>query len=283
MRFLNLYFTLFWINIVFIISQTACQTIEENNSDTKRKSEILATQKSLVVSFLNKGLAAMAHKELRRLLVQHPEDPDFINLMGLTQLTLENPRKAATYFKKSMDIHPRTSVALNLSSAYIEAGWHKKAIVYLQNLKKNEMTKSYQYPERISHNIALAAERLQNYSLAEKYYNLALSENPNYYLSLMRLGQVYEKKRRYVLAQKTFVKARTACPLCFDPVNALTMNYIASGHHRAAYLAIKRYLGDSQITDQNKSKAKKLLVMVKKITQARKQKISKKESKDTVK
>ncbi len=280
MRWLHIYLSLFWIIITFIISQTACQTIDENNKEIARKTEVLATQKSLIVSFLNKGLTAMAHKELRRLLIQHPEDPDFINLMGLTQLALENPRKAAVFFKKSLDLHPRTSVALNLSSAYIEAGWYKKAIKHLQGLKKSEMTKSYQYPERISHNIGLAAERLQNYSLAEKYYTFALSENPNYYLSLMRLGQLYEKKRRYTLAQQTFLKARAACPLCFDPINALAMNYIASGHHRSAYLAIKRYLGDEQITQQNKSKAKKLLVMVRKISQARKQKISKKATKN---
>ena len=80
------------------------------------------------------------------------------------------------------------------------------------------------------------------------------------------------------MAQQTFQRARSACPTCFDPVNALTMNYIAAGHHRSAYRTLQRYLADGQIPNDNKKKAQKLMTMLRKIAKARKQKISKRDS-----
>ena len=105
MSWYNLRTSAIWILLTFIISLSGCQTIHENNEEEKKKAEILSTQKSVIAVF-NKGLPAMALKELRRLMVMHPEDPDFINLMGLTQLALENPRKAARYFQKSYKLFP---------------------------------------------------------------------------------------------------------------------------------------------------------------------------------
>ena len=199
----------------------------------------------------------------------HPKDADFQNLMGLTQLAMENPSKASKYFKNSYKINPRTSVALNLSSAYIEDGKFLKAIQLLKKVNKDKVSENYQYPERIFHNIALAAERNRNHRQAVKYYQVALSENPNYYLSLMRLGQLYEKSKRPLDAQKTFVKAKNSCPKCFDPVNALAMGFIAKGKHRSAFRVLKRYARKNEISDENRMKAKKLIVMVKKIARSR--------------
>ena len=253
----------------FIIPLIGCQTIHKNEQEEAKKQEILATQKSLIVSFLNKGVPNMALKELRRLLVTHPNDADFLNLMGLTQLALENPNQGIKYFKKSYKSFPRTSVALNLSSSYIEAGRYMKAVQLLKKVKKDPISESYQFPERIDHNIGLAAERNRNFRLAEKYYIIALSENPNYYLSLMRLGQLYEKTKRPIDAQKTFSKAKASCPKCFDPVNALAMGFVASGKHRSAFILLKRFLAKKDITEENRSRAQKLATMVKKIAKTK--------------
>ncbi|SMF46059.1 tetratricopeptide repeat protein [Pseudobacteriovorax antillogorgiicola] len=253
----------------FIIPLFGCQTIHKNQEEQSKEQAILASQKSLIVNFLNKGVPNMALKELRRLLTLHPKDPDFLNLMGLTQLALENPNQAIKYFRRAYTVHPRTSVALNLSSAYIEAGRFAKAIQVLKKVKDDPVSQNYQHPERIFHNIALAAERNQNNRMAEKYYIVALSENPNYYLSLMRLGQLYERTKRPVDAQKTFSKAKSACPKCFDPVNALAMGFVASGKHKSAYIILRRYLNKKEIPDDGRQKAEKLITMVKKIARSR--------------
>jgi tetratricopeptide (TPR) repeat protein len=234
--------------------------------DKKQKqAEILNTQKSVIVSFLNKGLPRMAHKELRDLLRKYPNDADFKNLMGLTMLALENPQKAATFFKKSLKLNKRTAVALNLSSAYIEAGQHDRAIRLLLNVQKSTMAKTYRFPERIAHNIALAAERKKDWQLAERFYAKALSENPNYYLSLMRLGQLFERTDRPRQAIKRFLTARSICNRCFDPVNGLVMNYLAVKAPKRAMTTIKVFLQQKEIDDATRERAEKLLQMTKRI------------------
>ena len=95
------------------------------------------------------------------------------------------------------------------------------------------------------------------YSLQKKNYELALSENPNYYLSLMRLGQLYQQQKKSLKARKTFAKAKEACPKCFDPINALAMGFIAKGKYRVAFLSLKQFIRNPDVTDEDKAKAKK--------------------------
>ena len=250
---------------IFGTLNTGCQTLKQTNEADERQTEVLATQKTVIVSFLNKGLPGLALKELRRVMRENPDDADFFNLLGLTHLALENPDKAISNFKRSYEIDPRTSVGLNLSSAYIEDKRFNQAISTLEVIKKSKDIKDYQYPERLSHNLALAYERLGNLNAAIKHYTLALSENPNYYLTLMRLGQVYEKKKKRYAAQDTFRKARSACPACFDPVNALVVNYMAAGKHRAAYESLQRFKNAKTTSAKDKRRAVKLMSMVKRL------------------
>ena len=163
---MNLLFTLMFAAL--IIPLFSCQTIHKNDKEAKKQEEILTSQKGLIINYLNKGVPNLALKELRRLMVLHLKDPDFANLMGLTQLALEQPNKAAEYFKKSFKVYPRTSVALNLSSAYIEAERYGRAIKLLDRVRKSKIAKNYQHPERIYHNIGLAAERADDLQLAKK-------------------------------------------------------------------------------------------------------------------
>ena len=146
------------LRLLFILILCGCQTLG-NDEEARKQSEILNTQKSLIVSFLNRGMPSMALKDLRKLSEQYPDDPDFKNLLGLTHLALGNPKAAIPFFKEAYKREPRTAVALNLSSAYIEAGEADKAIALLIKLAKAPDVKSYEHPERINHNLGLASEK----------------------------------------------------------------------------------------------------------------------------
>lgn len=247
------------VNIIFIISTSACQTIQGSDDRGEKEADIRNDQKALVVSLLNKGQAQMAHSELRSLLFKYPEDPDLLNLMGLSYLALAQPEQSIIWFQKSLREENRVSVALNLSSALIESTKYDTAISYLLKLKKDPRARSYRYPERIDHNIALAAERKNLMTQAIKYYKKALAINPQYYLSLMRLGQVYEKMEKPVMALDQFKMARSVCNLCFDPVVGLVNNYQKLGRNREAGESIKLYLSQKQVTPENKTRAMSLV------------------------
>ena len=244
---------------LFILCMSACQTLKDQDSEAKREEDLLSTQKSVVIGYINQSQPNMALRELRALLVKYPEDPDFKNLMGLTYLSLQNPKMALNYFEESYRLQPRTSVALNLSSAYIETKQLAKAMKLLKDLRASKTGKDYQYPERILHNIGLAAERMDKPKVAEKYYKLAIESNPFYYLSLMRLGQLFEKARRQPEAQKQYERAHEACMRCFDPIQALVTQQLQSGKAPAAMTLIQEYLAEKELDNADRIKARKLM------------------------
>lgn len=254
----------FWFVSFFIIILTGCQTLNVLDAEERQRQEVLTTQKSVVVSFLNKGLPEMAIKELRGLIAKYPDDADFRNLMGLAQLAIRNHTEAIRYLHDAYKIEPRPSIALNLSSAYIEAGQYNKSITLLMALSKQKKIDEYPHPERVSHNIGLASERAKNTKQAEKFYLKALSQNPSFYISLMRLGSLYENTKQPKKAYTYFHKAKSTCPTCFDPVNALTMNYLAEGKTQKATQIAKSYLSQKELLPQDRVRGVRLLEMTQK-------------------
>lgn len=201
----------------------------------------------------------MALKELRPLEKAHPKDADLKNLMGLIYLSMQNPKTALGYFEAAYKLDARAPITLNLSSALIETGQSQRAIKVLKNLQKNETGKAYQYPERIRHNIGLAAERMKKYDMAAKYYKLALVDNPYFYISLMRLGATYEQLKKNGFAYQQYLKAREACLKCFDPVQAAVQLQLKSGKASLATKTIQDYLANKELEPQDRAKAQQLL------------------------
>ncbi|MBF0440307.1 MAG: tetratricopeptide repeat protein, partial [Oligoflexales bacterium] len=242
------YHVYYMISILFFILCVSCVAFDTVNQEEKKKAEILNTQKALVISFLNKGLPGMALKELKKLLPSYPDDADFKNLMGLTQLALGSPDQAIGYFKAAYAKNKQISVALNLSSAYIESKQYKKAINFLLDVKKLKDTETYPHPERIEHNIGFAFEQLNDFPKAEKYYLKALKENPNFYITLMRVGQLYDRLNKPQKASQHYLRAKELCEECFDPVNGLIMNYLARSEADKATELLDSYLENKEIS-----------------------------------
>ncbi len=247
-----------YLLILISLCTSACQTL--NEEDPKKKAEeILATQKSLVVNYINQGQPALALRELRPLEKEHPKDADLKNLLGLTYLAMQNPKAAQTYFQKSFRLNPRAPVALNLSSAMIENGQANKAQVVLKDLLASEAGKAYQYPERIYHNLGLAAERQGDLVLAEKNYKLALNQNPYAYITLMRLGSTYESIRKNGNAYQQYLRAREACLKCFDPVQAAVKLQLNAGKTQLAVKTIQAYLENKEVDKADRMRAEQLM------------------------
>lgn len=247
--------------IVFIIlCSTACQTLKDSADEARKKEELLASQKAIIIEYINQGHPNLALKDLRPLIRQHPKDADLTNLMGLTYLATKNPQAALGYFEKAYKTQPRASYALNLSSACIESRQYARAVKVLKDLKASPAGQSYQYPERISHNIAFAAEKLNKLNLAEKHYKAAISENPYYYISLMRLAQLYDSHKKTDLALPHYLKAHEACLKCFDPVQASVRIHIAQGNVSLAMKSLKEYLSNKEVEAEDRMKAKQLFV-----------------------
>ena len=208
----------------------------------------------------------LALKELRVLIRKYPNEADLLNLMGLTQLSLNNSQVAVKYFNRSYKASPSISVALNLSSSYINLQQYSKAIKLLKKVKKSSLYEDYQYPERINHNLGLAYEKSKKNGLAKKYYKSALQFNPVYYLTLMRVGELYRRSGKIKTSMKYFYKAKASCGVCYDPVKAISHNYVALGQGSKAVPLVKSFLKTKDLSPLNRQKAAKLLRYTKKNT-----------------
>ena len=206
----------------------------------------------------------LALKELRGLIRKKPKEADLLNLMGLTQLSLNNSKVAVKYFNRSYKASPSISVALNLSSSYINLEKYSKAIKLLKTIKRSPMYENYKYPERINHNLGLAYEKKKKNDVALKYYKDALKYNPVYYLTLMRIAELYRRTGKVKTSMKYFYKAKSSCGICYDPVKAISHNYVAMGKGSKAIPIIQKFLKTKDLSPLNRKRASRLLTYTKK-------------------
>lgn len=243
--------------ISVILTLTACQTgnpAPENRSDLAGKDEV-ATSLSISASFLDAGRPDKAMDELNPVLRAHPDDTDALNLMGITQLALANPRRAAVHLERAWKIKGSSAIGVNLSSAYIELKRYAEAEKLLKNLVNRKESPAYKHRERIYHNYGLLFERTNRLVAAEKQYRKATEENPTFPLSRLQLAKLYQEQKKPQLAIKELEAARFACPQCYDPTASLVKIYADRGDVPKARLMLRDYRMTEGLTayDRNRS------------------------------
>lgn len=242
----------FIILTVTILLLSGCQTSGKAERDTAK---ILESQKNIVVSYLNSGLPSQAHGELRKILEKNPDDADFLELMGVTQLALKNPTKAVFYLRKSYQQSGKVKTGLNLSSALIAARSWSQAQRLILALLKESSTGGYSRTERLYHNLGLIYQERSNHTQAERHYRKALAENPSYYLTLLQLGLLYRQQQRYEDALVWLHKARNFCRKCLEPVRHLSYIYVRLGKRRRAFVTVDTYSRQTGLNLQERQAA----------------------------
>ena len=228
----------FMIVAVIVSLLTSCQTSGKAEQDAAK---VLTSQKNIVVSYLNSGMPSQAHGELRKILGEHPDNDDFLELMGVTQLALKNPDKAVFYLRKAYQLNDRAKTGLNLSSALIAAGLLPQAQRLILTLLRDKSDTVYPRIERFYHNLGLIYQERGGYKRAEHYYRKALAENPSYYLTLLKLGLLCRQQQRYDDAVIWLHKAKNFCRKCLEPVSHLSTIYVHMGKQQLAFSTVDTY------------------------------------------
>jgi Tfp pilus assembly protein PilF len=183
------------VGLGLLIGVSGCQTFSGLGDSIgealgTRQAEILESQKSIVVNYLDQGKPQAALPEVRRLVQEHPNNAEVLNLAGLTHLSLKNSRVAVRYFELSLDRKSEPGVALNLSSALIETKQFDRASKVLRDLIVDGSVREYRYRERIFHNLGVIAQQSGKPQLAAKYYDRAIEENPVFYKSHLQKARM---------------------------------------------------------------------------------------------
>lgn len=226
-----------------ILTFAACQTTNpapENRSDMAGKEEV-ATSLAVSASFLDAGRPDKAMQELKGVLANHPNDTDALNLMGITQLALGNPRRAVVHLENAWKHSNSSAIGVNLSSAYIELKRYSEAEKLLKSLLARKETPAYAHRERIFHNYGLVLEKTNRMVAAEKQYRNASEENPTFPMSRMQLARIYQEQKKIPLAIKELEAARFACPQCYEPTAVLVKIYADRGEVPKARLMLRDY------------------------------------------
>lgn len=242
----------------------ACQTTTAQNRTAPSQADIekklLQSQLVLVQNSLDNGQPEKSHGILREALQKFPENPDLHNFMGLTQLALKNSSRAIVHFEKSYQLSPEVGVALNLSSAYIDSGDYKKALIKLKSLVKEAQSKSYPYQERIYHNIGYTLIKLRKNKEAEKWFKMALEENPTFFPTHLELGRLYLAQKRDEEAMNSLKRSHDYCLPCWEPVELLVGFYKGQKNYKEATTLLVSYLRTAEISEESKNLGQKLLL-----------------------
>ena len=242
-----------YVVIIFIaLSLNNCQT---SSKKQQKNDKILASQKNIIVSYLNTGLPSQAHGELRKVLEKNPHNVDFIELMGVTQLALQNYDKAVFYLRQAYQQNGKVKTALNLSSALIAAGSLAQAQRLLLTLLQEKSGNTYQRTERLYHNLGLIYQKRGKHKRAEHYYRKAIAENPSYYLTLLNLGLMSKQQQHYQEAITWLLKAKNFCRKCLEPVRHLSTIYLLQNKHQQAFTLVDTYSRQAGLNLQERQAA----------------------------
>ncbi|MBI2601990.1 MAG: tetratricopeptide repeat protein [Deltaproteobacteria bacterium] len=245
--FLNL---LVWGSLFLSVS---CQTGSETRQD--KLQEIVDTKLGFAQKQIDAGKPEHALQVLRPLLREFPKDAKVHNMAGIAFLALAKPIRAQSFFKAAYKLEKSPSYALNLSSALLAAGSFSSA----HKLLKALLDGSYEYKERIYHNMALVMENEGKTDEAIHLYSTALDENPSYFLSNIRLGKLYDQTKRPRLALSAFQQASKTCVVCFEPVHEIVMLYLKAKAPEKAKKVLLDFVANKEVAKEDRESAQKLL------------------------
>lgn len=242
-----------------ILAVTGCQTRTPQEKDPVETSEQdTVTSLSLASSYIDGGRPDKAMHELQEVLRDNPNNIDALNLMGITQLALSNPKRAVISLEKAWKLKATPATGINLSSAYMDLKRFKNAEKLLTGLLNRQDTPPYAHKERIYHNYGLVAEKTGRVVLAEKMFKKATEENPMFHLSHMRLAQLYKERKKPDLAVRSIEAARFGCPSCFEPLESLVEHYRSQGKHTVARHLIQDYKLNEGLSQVDRRRASDL-------------------------
>ena len=231
------------ISVILVVA--SCQTSSPQGSDRIASDDRQYMNLSVAASYLDAGRPDKAMHELASVLSEKPNNIEALNLMGLSQLALSNPKKAVIYLERAWKIEKSAPIAVNLSSAYLEVKKHSDAEKIINFVLNAKTEKPYRHQERLYHNLGLVADRTKRPLLAEKMFKKAVEENPMFYMSHLQLSKLYLERRKTDLAKKQLESARFACPSCYEPLKELVDIHISRGEFTSA----RQLIGDYKLTE----------------------------------
>ena len=251
--------------IVVLIA--GCQTL----APTPPKAQIDPVEQALRLASeaLQAGHADQALRELRPISRKNPDHPEVNSLMGIIQLSLKNTTRAQEHFTKAWQAKKNVGNGLNLASALIESRQYRSAEKILMSLHRTAEEENYAWRERIWHNLGVIAVNTKRPKTAEKWFKRALEENPTFYLTLYHYGNLLQATKRPAAAMAQWRIASSACPVCSEPIEAMTTQLIAQGNFAEAQKLVSEFRKQENIPPGDIERARQIQSNIERLAQLR--------------
>jgi len=153
-------------------------------------------------SFLAFGLIASGDTaEALRILKKNETDPRALRLLGSIENSRHNSKRAAGYFSAAVNRGADPSLLVELASSQMESGDCKEALSTINRyfaMKTARVADAYL-------TAGIAAKECGSIADAEKYFEEGVAAYPKDPILSYNLGQVYFHRKKYDLAEQTWV------------------------------------------------------------------------------
>lgn len=233
-----------------------------------------ATQAALAQAqhYYQQGQWRQAAHVCQQILMQHPNLPQALQLAGITQIQLQQPRNAITLLEKFCKKQPKNAEGWNnLAYAYsADQQWQAAVKAALKATQLNlqfadafnllgrvqcelgfveEAERQFKRALKVNADFIQAWQNLakvycqqQRWDLAEKACQQALTLKPDYLEAQFTLGNVYRQSRRWQQAQASYLTVLAKDPLHIKALNNLTLVLITDEQLSRAEQAARTFL-----------------------------------------
>lgn len=170
----------------------------------------------------NAGKIQEAKNFYNKIIGENPKDSEVLNLIGICEFQNKDFESAKNYVTKAIEIKPTHYFYETLSLIYAEENDYEKELSTLLDAQKY-IGLDY----NLAFRLAYLYKQLKDYKNAEKYYILALQQNPKSKEAYFNLATMYSMQKKYINEKECYIKA-----LEIDPSDEEIKYFLALNNFR---------------------------------------------------
>lgn len=188
--------------------------------------------------YMQNGEVDHAEKKLKKILGQHPNNPDALSLLGIILIHQKKFKKGKDLIKSSLLIMPNQPQAiLNLGLAFYQENNFDEANKYFEEAIKLQSNYAEAYYCK-----GLSFQKKNELEKAIKNFSDAYNLNPNYFDPIFNLGSLYFNLGDYENAVIAYQKALSISQNNIDALNMLGYSFNELKRYEDAIDSFKKSL-----------------------------------------
>ena len=170
----------------------------------------------------NAGKIQEAKNFYKKIIGENPQDSEVLNLIGICEFQNKDFESAKSYVTQAIGIKPTHYFYETLSLIYAEENDYERELTTLLDAQKHV---GLDY--NLAFRLAYLYKQMKDYKNAEKYYILAVQQNPKSKEAYFNLASMYAMQKKYINEKECYLKI-----LDIDPTDEEVKYFLATNSFR---------------------------------------------------